>query len=316
MPLINYNSVKDTAWIKNATRLWGIPLHPRGELSIDEYYLEVVGDMKQERIRMLSTFTHNIMVLFASCIFVRNFILSTGVVIRQRRSFPAWLCWIASLGGLVFATESVMLILDAGVNCRMLIWSTWYGMPWAQFFNSAILLQKAYLVLCRQKWILYIGIPMLFPQLLHGPIVMYYSYITTDPAGFCGMHFPPFVPMCWFGVIVTINTFFSIIFYRVAYKQYRIFGADAWRRLANDGIQYMCLVALCNILCCTFIVSEVAGNYTDIFFPIDWSISAALIVNHCQSIRNAKGFSNRPKTSHMLRISHIDTAGLTAQQIL
>ncbi|KAI9591665.1 hypothetical protein BDF19DRAFT_454222 [Syncephalis fuscata] len=270
MPAIDYHNDRDTAWMKHATRQWGISLHPSGEMSIDDYYMKVVDDIEQERNHALGALKHNIVIIIASCIFVRNFILSSIVIARHNRSIPAWCCWLASWPGVIFTVYAVLLILSAGVNCRLMIWSTWCSMPYAYILNNTILLKKAYLIQGRQKWILYVGILLLFPLPAFGFSVIFRSFITTNPSGFCVMHFPSSIPIVWFGLTIVINLFFSIMFCHVAYNQYRTFGSDAWKRLANDGIQNMCLISLCNIICCIFIIFQMAGSYTDTLLPLSW----------------------------------------------
>jgi hypothetical protein len=110
----------------------------------------------------------------------------------------------------------------------------------------------------------------MLPQLCYGIFIMVWAYISLDDNSACVMHYPSFIPWYWFGAVASINSLFSFIFCRVAYRQYRIFGSDSWRRLTHDGIQTMCLAVLCNIVCCFFIITRIGGNYSDILFPIDW----------------------------------------------
>ncbi|KAI9591667.1 hypothetical protein BDF19DRAFT_454227 [Syncephalis fuscata] len=285
MPPINPNDPKETEWLKNATYLWGIPLNPRART----YYLR-------------SMLAQTVFPTMVSYLFIRNFIISIKVITKNCRNFPAWCCFIASLSGIMFSIESVLLLFSAGVSCRMLIWSAWFGISFAQF--------------CNKKWILYIGVPLMLPQLCFGVLIIYQSFITMDPVGGCGIRYPYTIPLYWFGVIMSINLLFSIIFCRVAYRQYCRFGSDAWKQLAHDGIQTMCLATLCNIGCCFLIVFHVTGNYSDVLFTVDWAIVSTLLVNHCRSIRKVQNMSNRPKTYCILNISEINTARLIEDKIV
>jgi hypothetical protein len=70
--------------------------------------------------------------------------------------------------------------------------------------------------------------------------------------------------------VVPLNVLFSTIFSHVAYKQYRLFGSDAWRRLAKDGIQTMCLVTACNIICGLIMIFEIGGDFSQLSVAVDW----------------------------------------------
>ncbi|KAI8048551.1 hypothetical protein BDF22DRAFT_779135 [Syncephalis plumigaleata] len=72
MPKINYTNPNDTEWVNSASRLWGIPLHPLGEMDILDYYVasdsleqqskKIIGD----RIQVVNggkTASPNLMVL-------------------------------------------------------------------------------------------------------------------------------------------------------------------------------------------------------------------------------------------------------------
>jgi hypothetical protein len=84
------------------------------------------------------------------------------------------------------------------------------------------------------------------------------------------MYYPSFVPFYWFGAVGSVNLLFSAIFCWVTYKQYRQFGSDAWRKLAHDGIQTMCMVTVCNIISYCIILVDTGGSFADILFPLDW----------------------------------------------
>jgi hypothetical protein len=152
----------------------------------------------------------------------------------------------------------------------MMIWYASYFISFGQICNHIILLQKAYLVLYRQKWILIVSGILVLPQLSYGFLVNFEAFFTMEVDGFCGMHYPSYLPYYWFGVVGSINILFSVVFCRVAYTQYCQFGSDTWRCLARDGIQTMCMVTICNIMSCYLILADAGGNFADILFLIDW----------------------------------------------
>ncbi|KAI9596562.1 hypothetical protein BDF19DRAFT_437880 [Syncephalis fuscata] len=250
-------------------KLGGIALHPSGEQSLYDFYFDVSGDIKQQRIRLISMQAHTMLLILVSFIFLRNFVRSARMIHLNNRSLSLWCCFAGSLPGAIFSIQIILIAFD-NVSCRILIWIGSLSLSCAQFCNSLLLLRKAYIIVYRQKWLLYIGFPLILPQLGYGLFIVFLSYVTTDVGGACGMHYPSFIPWYWFGINAASTILFSTIFCRVAYKQYCQFGSDAWKRLAHNGIQAMCLAVLCNIVCCFLIIFRVAGNYSDMLFPLDW----------------------------------------------
>ena len=78
------------------------------------------------------------------------------------------------------------------------------------------------------------------------------------------------MPWVWFGAAMPINVLFSSVFSHVAYKQYRIFGSDTWKRLTRDGIQTMCLVVACNVICVLILLFEIGGDLSEVSYAVDW----------------------------------------------
>jgi hypothetical protein len=160
--------------------------------------------------------------------------------------------------------------LFSGLSCRNIVWFSGFINTVAIMCNSVILLQKAYLVLCRQRWIVILGTIFTLPQIGFFIIVVVCSPITIEPKLGCVLYYPFYLPYYWFFASVPVNLFFSAIFSHVTYQQYRTFGSDAWMYLARDGIQTMCFAILCNILCGLIILFQVGGNYAIMFYVADW----------------------------------------------
>ena len=110
--------------------------------------------------------------------------------------------------------------------------------------------RKVCLVLFRQRRVLIIGVMLVLLQLAYGFLVNFKEFTTMEANSFCGMHYPSYLPFYWFDAVSSINLPFPAIFCQVAYKQYRQFGSDAWRRSTYDGIQTMCMVIVCNTMSC------------------------------------------------------------------
>ncbi|KAI9591406.1 hypothetical protein BDF19DRAFT_417172 [Syncephalis fuscata] len=148
------------------------------------------------------------------------------------------------------------------------------------------LTSKAYLILSCPKWIIYIGTPLILAQLSF-ITVLFYSIFTIEAK---------------FGCIIIIQVYF-----RIALKQYRMFGSDMWKRLARDGLQIMSMTVLCNTICCASIAFRIGGDDADLFFIVDWMIVTTLLAKHCERMRKTRDESNRPKTKYMRGVSQIIT---------
>ncbi|KAI9591297.1 hypothetical protein BDF19DRAFT_455550 [Syncephalis fuscata] len=308
MPAISLADIANAEWTKNATTFWGILLHPLGEMNILDYYMQPAGSLNEQRGRLFGNQLQTIIVVLTGSFAIRNMLIAIKIIIRQPRSLVSWCCAIPSLIGILTSCIYIMAQLGCYFNCRHIIWSVTTGISFATFANSLILLRKAYLVINRKKWVIYIGLPFMLLQHANTVLVVLYCYYTLDPIVGCVFNYPHFIVWHWFSAVVPLNVLFSVIFIRVALNQYRLFGSDAWRRLARDGIQTMCLTVLCNIVSCIFIVFEVGGAGSDIFFSLDWVIVSTILINHCQNMRKSFGYSYRPKTHFIDNISQIATA--------
>ncbi|KAI9599567.1 hypothetical protein BDF19DRAFT_462252 [Syncephalis fuscata] len=166
---------------------------------------------------------------------------------------------------------------------------------------SAIILQKAYLILCKPAWVLIVGVLCILPQVGYPLFVAAVMRFTLIDQQGCVALYPPSFPWYWFGAVVPINVLFSSIFSYIAYKQYRTFGSQAWKRLAQEGIRAMSLVIMSNIFCGVFIFLEIGDALSEFFSLL------IVLVRHCSNMRNIGSLQNRPRTKHM-HLSQIVTA--------
>ena len=150
--------------------------------------------------------------------------------------------------------------------------ATWY-ISWTLTFiailTSITVLHRAYLALRCQRWVAIVGTILILPQLGTSVITMLYSYTYMGDHYGCTTTYGHTLAVYWLAAIMPINVLFSAIFCYVAYAQYRRSTLEAWRRLARDGIQVMCLVILCNIVCNALTVSQRFGEFSEMFFVFD-----------------------------------------------
>ncbi|KAI9592344.1 hypothetical protein BDF19DRAFT_218782 [Syncephalis fuscata] len=293
---------------RNATQFLGVPLHPLGEMPIVDFVLEDPTNITLVRERMVGLKHQLVFGMIFGFLFIRNFNLAIRMVVSRPGIMSGWLCLVPCLTGItwsVFITSANLY--SNGPPCRMAAWCAALGVTISTVCNSSIMLQKAYLVTLRQRWVVVAGIFFILPQLSIIFIVITLCPITVEAKAGCAFSYPTFVPWLWLVISTPINSFFSAIFCYVTYKQYCAFGSDAWRKLTKDGVKTMCLAILCNITCGTVVIISASGDFSEMFFFIDWLLISLLLTNHCYSMRNTTDLSCRPKTSHVLCISSIET---------
>ncbi|KAI8058323.1 hypothetical protein BDF22DRAFT_665060 [Syncephalis plumigaleata] len=281
MPIIDYNNPEHTEWLKDAKQIWGIRLHPLGEMEVLDYYMSESGNIQNQRAQLLSIQTEIIFTVILLTLFGRNLMIASKMTIDKPTILNPWCCFIASLSGVIVSLVMLFAVLNWGSNCRIILWALVIGVVLGMLSNSAILLQKLYLVLSRRMWVVYISIPFIFPQIGYIYLVMTYSFFKLDPQMGCAVYYPRFLVWYWLGVNVPLNLLFSVIFCYISYKQYRTYGSEAWKKLARDGIQIMCLALLCSIVVVSIVVTTI-------------------LLNHCNGTRANSTVTTRRKTQYTL----------------
>ncbi|KAI9596762.1 hypothetical protein BDF19DRAFT_421276 [Syncephalis fuscata] len=255
MPKNTNNEHLGIAWLKNATHFGNIPLHPLGELDIFGFMTMYPDDLELSRIQMSGTRFQMLINILLALMFARNLRNSLNMVMMRSNALSSWCCFLPSV----------------------------YGRAHVQHI---IVLQRAYLVLCKNRAIAVIGVLFMVPQIGCVIILLCYCPITIEPLKGCVVNYPAWQPWFWFVVSAPINTLFSAIFSRIAYRQYRAFGSDAWKNLSRNGVQTMCLVVLCNIACATVVLFEIGGDFSSSFYVLDWLMTSTILIGHCRQMRN------------------------------
>ncbi|KAI9596860.1 hypothetical protein BDF19DRAFT_437023 [Syncephalis fuscata] len=261
--------------IKGNMTVWlGIPLNPLGEMHIYDFISGNQEDHELSRMeaqaRLTSMQRQIAAYIIISLIFMRNFSVAINTLKFQPKSLSVWCSIFVSLLGVGLFICSSLSGLVININCRQASWYAMSALCLSTIANGIILLHKAYLALLRKRWVAITG--MIFVLLQIGFMVVAFK-----------------------AAPVTIEAELAV---HVAYKQYKTFGSDAWRRLTEDGIQTMCLVVLCNVICGCFIAFKLIGKNSEIFFIIDWVFTSTILVNHCFVIsKTAKAFTEAKSQS-------------------
>ncbi|KAI9596856.1 hypothetical protein BDF19DRAFT_437017 [Syncephalis fuscata] len=295
----------------NATTWFGIPLNPLGGIPVydfvagkDEDY-ELPRSMVQARLTGLQRQIACYMIM--SLIFVRNTVVAINVLKCQPKSFSGWCCLMASLFGICMGMMDLVAVIMTSLNCRQIVWFIILVYNCSIMFNTIILLHKAYLALLRRRWVLFVGAFFIILQLLFAFISVQKSPITIEAYNGCVINYTVPTITTWIVSVLPVNMLLSGIFSYIAYRQYRLFGSTAWKKLAEDGIQTMCVVILCNILCGIVIVFKLFGNFSELFFMIDWVVTSTILANHCDFVcRTVKSLSTASGESKSVATTNMD----------
>ncbi|KAI9592011.1 hypothetical protein BDF19DRAFT_239592 [Syncephalis fuscata] len=303
MPFINYTSPDYNEWMNSDIKQLGARLHPLGEKNIFDFFMESSDGISKQRLRLFGMQFLMALEVVLFWTFVRNLVIASRMVIMRPRNMVSWLCLIPSALNSIIALVMVLMYTFFQINCRTIIWISSFNIAFMMVGNSLILLQKAYLVLCRQKWILYVSAPAIAAQLAYPLIVIYFSFISFKETTGCTIYYLEVILWYWFAVNVPINLLFSAIFCHIALKQYRSFGSEAWKKLARDGIQTMLLATLCSIICSVVIISSKNKINADTLFVVDSVVVTTILINHCRYFGKSTKYTHRPKTEHILHLN-------------
>ncbi|RKP09867.1 hypothetical protein THASP1DRAFT_22353 [Thamnocephalis sphaerospora] len=270
------------AWKQNATYFGSIPLHPLGEQSFYQFMLNSENAV-DERARMIVVLRQHMIDVLVALLFAWNLVVSLRMLYRRPRVIATTCCLVQSVAGLLCAMTALATFHPDGPSCRVMVWTTTAAVRTGDLCVSIVLLQKAYLVTNRNRW-LFVFIPLIVTA---GPVLLYVSWsspaIVTAGSG-CIFVYPEYFPWLRFGFHAPMNIMLTGIFLDVAFQHWRQFGSDCWRQLARDGIQVGLIMPLPNLVCTFAIALEVVGIYSIMVLLVDWCVSSFLLVAHVNSM--------------------------------
>ncbi|KAI9593074.1 hypothetical protein BDF19DRAFT_498053, partial [Syncephalis fuscata] len=153
MPVIDHTVNASIDWMHSAKKIWGIPLNPLGELTISDFYKQGSNAPYEQYTKVLGCQIQLFLVVLVLCTSIHNIMIAGKMTISRPRMLLSWCCIIPPILGILTSLVFIASQLGAPINCRILMWSTAIVVSCSNFCNGLILLQKAYLILCRQKWI-------------------------------------------------------------------------------------------------------------------------------------------------------------------
>ncbi|RKP24839.1 hypothetical protein SYNPS1DRAFT_29414 [Syncephalis pseudoplumigaleata] len=254
----------------DATTSWSMFFHPLGEMNVADFLTEQLGDRQEQRFRFVGIELIICLTVVGLYVFARNLVKSLSMTVTSSDMFIPWCCLLSSFLGVATSIVALITLLGAAFNCRILIWTVGFSWSLSVTCNSLILLRKAYLILCRKRWIIYVSVPLMIPQLCYLPLTMHLTFVTLEREIGCANYYSVGFRWYWATTNALVNIFFSGIFCNIALKQYRMFKSEAWKRMARDGIQTMGLATLSNVVSC--ILPHIHLEYVnfDMLLVLDW----------------------------------------------
>ncbi|RKP24511.1 hypothetical protein SYNPS1DRAFT_23415 [Syncephalis pseudoplumigaleata] len=304
---ITANEHYSDTWAHNATRVWGIPMHPLSQMSILDFVTESMadGDVARARGRLFGIQLQLTVFILAGWVFVRNLVISVRLSRRQLHALPGWCCLISSLLGTSLAVLFGLAMVFPQFNCHILLWYFIFAKNISCFCHSTIILHKLYLALLRRRWVLIVGTVVNTLHLAFSAILIMTSVIALEPYYGCVIYYISLAPLLCVTTSTPQSALFLFVFSHIAYQQYRKLGLRAWRQLARDGIQAMILVLTVNLVCNLLLSFKVGRDLADAFFYIDWVLTLTILTNYCVNVCNAADSLSGPRHDNS-NMTHVD----------
>ncbi|KAL1914466.1 uncharacterized protein VTP21DRAFT_8849 [Calcarisporiella thermophila] len=241
-------------------------------------------------------------------VFLLNIYLSI-TMLRKFNQMIYWLCLLCNLMGPIRLLGFLVPYLGPqGGNCSYVCYLTNVPHEISLDAITGILMIKAYASYNRK-----IFIPIITGLLMAGSIVVHFLHNAQavyfkSPFGGCS-NIPnlPLV-MMWFGFVWAQNAFLNIMF---CIKIFFVRKNAIYRSLIRDGMLYLLLLTLSNIITPVLIYYQALGDESTILFDIDLILACLLITLHlwnCASMRSggsgSHNTSSYPQLSLNINNSH------------
>jgi hypothetical protein len=176
------------------------------------------GNQSEQRKRLVGMQVQLIAVVLLIYLFGRNAFVTCRALVSRYYNLPLWCSFLSSLIGTQAVTTFLLTPLLDGLNCRIAFSAEIFGIGFSMLCNSVILFYKAYSVLSKQKWVLYVGISLILPQVVYWFLMIYYSYFIVETTLGCSVYYPQFMIWYWASVNIPLNTLSSAVFCHATYK--------------------------------------------------------------------------------------------------
>ncbi|KAI8053878.1 hypothetical protein BDF22DRAFT_742847 [Syncephalis plumigaleata] len=275
-----YNGIPIEQWIHNATTLWGIPLHPSGELPIIDFMTEDVISLHDVQQRFFGQLLQVSVFTMALYPFIYNAICSVKLILTRQQLIAGWCCLLSASCGIFYCIFRAIAIYVPEFNCRVVLWCFAILKVISILCHAAVIQYRAYIALRRKLWVIILGSLLNLGHIANGFIFIAFSFLTIEPINGCVVYYATALPYIYVVCNIPFNAFCFSIFIYVAYSQYRRFGHDSWKHLTKDSFRTMLLALACDVSCDIIIFFQLFGTDSQLFFFINWPIILTLLMRH------------------------------------
>ncbi|KAI9591144.1 hypothetical protein BDF19DRAFT_499562 [Syncephalis fuscata] len=152
-----------------------------------------------------------------------NINIALRLVIEKPRALARWCCLMPSVLCIGISILTIMFDFAKVFYMDTLALYAGFTVPISIMCYSIILLQKAYTMSQKSRWVLVIGIMLIILQIIT-PVIMLNVDVMANfelyRRGFS--HYPKELILLWFCTSLAVNLFLSSVFSYTAYKQYLV----------------------------------------------------------------------------------------------
>ncbi|KAG2178818.1 hypothetical protein INT43_001664 [Umbelopsis isabellina] len=167
------------------------------------------------------------------------------------------------------------------LNCDARYWVSIVTVNLGGICIQSVLLYKAYVCNERARWLLGIGalaqcgyMVLIFLDATAGRVTS-----TQDPlTGMCQLENKNWPALAKIGVDLLSNAILSFAFFRVIFRQYRVFGNSLYKSLLSNSIIFSIGVILSNLIVGILIATRVIGSLSSDLYAFDWVVTSYLLI--------------------------------------
>ncbi|RKP08148.1 hypothetical protein THASP1DRAFT_23810 [Thamnocephalis sphaerospora] len=252
----------EDGWQKNATWFGNIPIHPLGYRTAFECIIEGDVSLEERRDRIFGAYLQRS--------------VSVGLMRTRPRALASICCLLQSTIGIVYSAIAASTLLPGGATCWASVWGAALAITINDGCVSAVILQKAYVVHHRPRWMLAFGVLIAVSL----PVIVYVTVTSPailGPTCACTFLYPSYYPWLRFGFYFPMDIIFSAAFIIAIRRQYLRFKTDIWKQVTQDGIQIILCMATSHLICLILVSFELFGTFSAMVLMVDCQHQQAML---------------------------------------
>ncbi|RKP08408.1 hypothetical protein THASP1DRAFT_29787 [Thamnocephalis sphaerospora] len=284
---MNMHAQPDPEWQKDAIWFGSIPLHPLGERNSFQCIVEAGHNIEEQRAHFSGMYTQRFLNIIMLLVFLHCLWLSIGMIRMRPHALASWCCLIQTTCGVAYNAVAISSLHPDGATCRKSAWTAAVTANLGEACISAVLLQKAYIVQDRPRWMLVFGLLIIAAP----PLLVYAAWASPAIQGStceCTVDYRFYYPWIRFGLYVPLDVACSAVFLVVVFRHLRRFGSEAWKQLTQSGTQLILCLLLSHLTCLFIIAFDLSGTFSGVVYMLDWFVCSVLIIAHVHSAHTSK----------------------------